>query len=119
MIMLSILMCFVMLEVDEALKKPGVLKPWLIYTGSLEGTRTILSTIAASMITMAGVVFSITLLCSPSPPLSSVYKAQIQEELDLEDVEKRYEAAAAAILGRDSEKEPLATGRKSEVILTK
>jgi uncharacterized membrane protein len=51
-----------MLEVDEALRKPGVLKPWLIYTGSLEGARTILSTVASSMITVAGVVFSITIV---------------------------------------------------------
>jgi uncharacterized membrane protein len=37
-------------------------QPWLIYSGGADGARTILSVISGSMITVAGVVFSITIV---------------------------------------------------------
>lgn len=43
-------------------EKSGRLAAWLTYRGSAEGARAVLSTIASSMLTIAGLVFSITIL---------------------------------------------------------
>ena len=54
----SVVFSIAMIEVDRALTAQ---LSWL-YTGGPEGARAVLSTIAASMITVAGVVFSITIV---------------------------------------------------------
>lgn len=45
----------------EAIRELGTLSGW-VYTGGVDGAREVLSTIAGSMITIAGVVFSITIV---------------------------------------------------------
>jgi len=54
----SVVFSIVMIEVDRALTAQ---LSW-VYTGGPEGARVVLSTIAASMITVAGVTFSITIV---------------------------------------------------------
>ena len=49
-----------MIEVDRTWLGPGVRIGWL-YSGGAEGARSLLSTVAGSVITVAGVVFSITI----------------------------------------------------------
>lgn len=51
---------FATIEIDQAVDK-GSVNGTLIYTGGPDGARTLLSTIAGSMITVAGVSFSITI----------------------------------------------------------
>jgi uncharacterized membrane protein len=51
---------FVLLYVDRTWLGPGVSIGWL-YSGGSEGAKTLLSTVAGSTITVAGVVFSITI----------------------------------------------------------
>lgn len=53
---------FASIYLDKYLNDSKVLPAWMIYHGSLPGARTILSTIAGSMITVAGVTFSITIV---------------------------------------------------------
>ena len=62
MVLSAIGLSFVMVAVD---RRAAVDPSWtfeLLYTGGPEGTRSILSTIAGSMITVAGVTFSITIV---------------------------------------------------------
>ncbi|UCF90195.1 MAG: DUF2254 domain-containing protein [Desulfobacterales bacterium] len=47
---------------DEFLRHSPLTERWWVYTGGPAGARSVLSTIAASMITVAGVVFSITIV---------------------------------------------------------
>lgn len=47
--------------IDHAVREQGVWKDWT-YTGGPEGARAVLATIAGSMITVAGTVFSITIV---------------------------------------------------------
>ncbi len=58
----TILLSFILLQIDDSLQGSDRLRRWWIYGGSLEGARLILSTIAASMATIAGVVFSVTIV---------------------------------------------------------
>ena len=50
----------VLVEVDRTFIGPGIRIGWL-YSGGAEGARSLLSTVAGSIITVAGVVFSITI----------------------------------------------------------
>jgi uncharacterized membrane protein len=58
----AILLSFVTIAIDkESLYREGA-RHWWIYGGGPDGARTVLSVIAGSMITVAGVVFSITIV---------------------------------------------------------
>jgi uncharacterized membrane protein len=55
-------LAFATIKTDELyIYRTGV-QQWLIYSGGADGARTVLSVIAGSMITVAGVVFSITIV---------------------------------------------------------
>lgn len=54
-----------MIQLDEAATARLVDRLSWVYTGGPEGARAVLSTIAASMITVAGVTFSITIVALP------------------------------------------------------
>jgi uncharacterized membrane protein len=56
----SAVAAFGMLEIDRTFLGPGVSIGWL-YSGGSDGAKTLLSTVAGSVITVAGVVFSITI----------------------------------------------------------
>ncbi|MEO7192075.1 MAG: DUF2254 domain-containing protein [Vicinamibacterales bacterium] len=56
------LVALVMIDVDQALTPKFLSRLTWVYTGGPEGARAVLSTIAASMITVAGVTFSITIV---------------------------------------------------------
>lgn len=58
----SIIVAFVFTAVDKMLADRLNMQHWLLYSGGSEGARTILSVISGSMITVAGVVFSITIV---------------------------------------------------------
>lgn len=58
----AIAFSFLSIEIDRAINEKTALEGWWVYTGSLDGARAILSGVAASMITVAGVVFSITIV---------------------------------------------------------
>ena len=58
----AILLSFVTTSVDKALIYSNTVGQWWIYGGGPDGARTVLSVIAGSMITVAGVVFSITIV---------------------------------------------------------
>ncbi len=52
-----------LIALDHSIRITGISKNvWWIYSGGPEGARAVLSTIAASMMTVAGVVFSITIV---------------------------------------------------------
>ncbi|HBB36022.1 MAG TPA: DUF2254 domain-containing protein [Cyanobacteria bacterium UBA8803] len=59
---MAIALAFTMLSLDRAGKSGPIEKFGWIYTGSPDGARTVLSTIAGSMITVAGTAFSITVV---------------------------------------------------------
>lgn len=59
---LAIALAFGMLSLDRAGKSGPIEKLAWIYTGGPDGARTLLSTIAGSMITVAGTAFSITIV---------------------------------------------------------
>ena len=61
MLLSSMVLSFVMLEIDQHVEAEQLAAKQL-YTGSPEGARQLLSTIAGSMMTVAGVVFSITIV---------------------------------------------------------
>lgn len=50
------------IKLDEYVKNKNFPLEWLMYSGHGEGARSVLSTIASSMVTIAGVTFSITLV---------------------------------------------------------
>lgn len=59
---MAIALAFTMLSLDRAGKSGPIEKLAWIYTGGPDGARTMLSTIAGSMITVAGTAFSITIV---------------------------------------------------------
>jgi uncharacterized membrane protein len=58
----AIILCIFTLSIDRLFLKSLTIRGWWLYTGGPDGARTVLSTIAGSMITVAGVVFSITIV---------------------------------------------------------
>lgn len=54
------ILSFAAIRLDETVSDELIGSLWWVYTGSPEGARAVLSTIASSMITVAGVTFSIT-----------------------------------------------------------
>ncbi|MEO7133685.1 MAG: DUF2254 family protein, partial [Vicinamibacterales bacterium] len=58
----SIVLSIAMVDLDRALTATRLSRLSWVYTGGPEGARAVLSTIAASMITVAGVTFSITIV---------------------------------------------------------
>jgi len=58
----AIILSYVMVQLDKSQILHVGLLDTMLYSGSAEGSRTVLSTIAGSMITVAGVVFSITIV---------------------------------------------------------
>jgi len=61
MAFLAVLLAFALVQWDRSRLYPGILET-LLYSGGIEGARSILSIISGSMITVAGVVFSITVV---------------------------------------------------------
>jgi uncharacterized membrane protein len=53
---------FIMVSVDHGLQDDGYSVPSWIFGGSADGARTLLSTIAGSLVTIVGVLFSITIV---------------------------------------------------------
>jgi uncharacterized membrane protein len=62
MALAAVLLSWGALITDKYLLQEESLPEWLLYKSDLEGAQTILSTIAGSMITVAGVTFSITIV---------------------------------------------------------
>lgn len=62
MALAAVLFAWGALFTDKHLLEEESLPRWLLYKSDLEGAQTILSTIASSMITVAGVTFSITIV---------------------------------------------------------
>lgn len=62
MVLAAGLLALALLHLDESLLTRADAAHWWAYRGGPEGARAILSTIASSMITVAGVVFSITVV---------------------------------------------------------
>jgi uncharacterized membrane protein len=58
----AILLAFTATAFDNAFLDHDHIAPWLLYSGGPDGARTVLSVIAGSMMTVAGVVFSITIV---------------------------------------------------------
>ena len=58
----AVVFSIVMIDLDEALTAQFLSRLSWVYAGGPEGARAVLSTIAASMITVAGVTFSITIV---------------------------------------------------------
>jgi uncharacterized membrane protein len=58
----AIILSVLTLSIDRLLLQSTEMKGWWLYTGGPEGARTVLATIAGSMITVAGVIFSITIV---------------------------------------------------------
>ena len=59
----AVALVFTTVYMDEALMRQGWEKDWsFVYTGGAEGASSVLGTIAGSMMTIAGVVFSMTLV---------------------------------------------------------
>jgi len=62
MVVLSIGLAFLMIRIDQNTQIPSDVPFYWLYTGGADGARTILSTVAGSIITIAGVSFSITIV---------------------------------------------------------
>ncbi|GAB3162438.1 DUF2254 domain-containing protein [Telluribacter humicola] len=58
----SLLLAYALLKVDQQVHYSELPFDWFLYGGNREGARSVLSTIAASMVNIAGVTFSITLV---------------------------------------------------------
>ena len=58
----AVVLAFVMVNVDELVTGRGIVVKGWAYSGGAEGASSVLGTIAGSMITIAGVVFSLTLV---------------------------------------------------------
>ena len=58
----AVVLALLLVPLDRALEDTSVERWWLAYTGGPEGARAVLSVIAGSMITVAGLVFSITIV---------------------------------------------------------
>ncbi|MEO7800564.1 MAG: DUF2254 domain-containing protein [Ginsengibacter sp.] len=62
MALASVVLAFAFLELDSSITYKDFPIAWFIYGGQPDGARSVLSTIASSMVTIAGVTFSITLV---------------------------------------------------------
>jgi uncharacterized membrane protein len=62
MTLAAITLSFALVTLDEAVRDPALAQVGWIWHGGPEGARTLLSTVAGSMITVAGVVFSVTIV---------------------------------------------------------
>jgi uncharacterized membrane protein len=62
MVLTAISMSFLIVRVDRVLQTDAIRFFGFLYTGSPEGARSVLSTIASSMMTVTGVTFSITIV---------------------------------------------------------
>lgn len=62
MVAAALTLAYVTAGLDETLPSPGEGRLWWIYQGTPSGARAVLSTIAGSMITVAGLVFSLTMV---------------------------------------------------------
>ena len=62
MTLTAIALSVAMIRLDEAVTAAALARVSWVYTGGPEGARALMSTIAASMITVAGVTFSITIV---------------------------------------------------------
>jgi uncharacterized membrane protein len=58
----AVILSVLTLSIDTLLLQSTEMRGWWLYTGGPEGARTVLATIAGSMITVAGVIFSITIV---------------------------------------------------------
>ncbi|MGA6926315.1 MAG: DUF2254 family protein, partial [Desulfosarcina sp.] len=58
----SIVLAIATITIDKSFLYNAETQPWLVYSGGPDGARAVLSTIAGSMMTVAGVVFSITIV---------------------------------------------------------
>jgi uncharacterized membrane protein len=61
-IICAVTLALVLPMVDQAIEKGGKSDAWYLYAGQPEGAQKVLSTIASSMLSISGVVFSITIL---------------------------------------------------------
>ena len=62
MTLAAITLSFVLVTLDEAVREPTLAQVGWLWNGGPEGARALLSTVAGSMITVAGVVFSVTIV---------------------------------------------------------
>jgi uncharacterized membrane protein len=62
MTLAAIALSFALVTLDEAVRDPALAQVGWIWHGGPEGARALLSTVASSMITVAGVVFSVTIV---------------------------------------------------------
>jgi len=62
MVVAALLWGYGLVMIDHAVEHEDWHLKWFLYGGNPEGARSVLSTIAASMVTIAGVIFSITLV---------------------------------------------------------
>jgi uncharacterized membrane protein len=58
----AVLTALIMQQIDQGLVDEGISVPTWIFGGSADGARTLLSTIAGSLVTIVGVLFSITIV---------------------------------------------------------
>lgn len=58
----AFVLSLVILNVDEEIRREGIVLPSGLYKGGPEGARAVLSTVAASMISVTGITFSITIV---------------------------------------------------------
>ncbi|MGV3530300.1 MAG: DUF2254 domain-containing protein [Flavisolibacter sp.] len=58
----AVVLALVLIEVDNNIDYDKIPIEWFVYGGNPQGARSVLSTIASSMVTIAGVTFSITLV---------------------------------------------------------
>lgn len=58
----AMMLAFLLIEVDSYISYDDLPARWFLYAGNRSGARSVLSTIAASMATIAGVTFSMTLV---------------------------------------------------------
>lgn len=58
----SVILAYGLIKIDGIINYEDMPLHWFIYSGQREGARAVLSTIASSMVTIAGVTFSITLV---------------------------------------------------------
>jgi uncharacterized membrane protein len=62
LVVAAVLSALIMQQVDQGLEDEGISVPTWIFGGSADGARTLLSTIAGSLVTIVGVLFSITIV---------------------------------------------------------
>ena len=78
MAVVAIILSIGMVQLDEAVTATLLNRLSWVYTGGPEGARAVLSTIAGSMITVAGVTFSITIVAlTLVPAVRPAFAAQL------------------------------------------